>query len=216
MGYFMGLLTNKKLIALSGVSLAIIILIVTAYIMAVSDEGYCITPSPVISASPTAALYGQPITITGQNFTPNKKAFLYQIDEHYNGNNSWSEESGYTTDVDINGNISYVLIESEPSPGMLPNSTTIYAQDVSVAGRKSNTISLTLISNPCITPYPILNGPTALPTTESTATTMPTSIIPIVSDMPTPPSPAIPMGMAFIILIATGAVLLIIGRSKKK
>lgn len=69
----------------------------------------------------------------------------------------------------------------------------------------------------CITPYPIiLNGPTSLPTTDSTATTIPISIeIPNVSDMPSPPSPAFPMDMTFIILIATGAVLLIIGRSKK-
>ena len=84
MGYFMGLLTNKKLITLSGVSF-VTIQIAIAFIMAIFDEGYCI------------------------NY------------------------------------------------------------------------------------FPMLNGPTALPTTESTATTMPTSIIPIVSEMPTPPSPAIPM-----------------------
>jgi hypothetical protein len=222
-GNFMGLFKDRKLISITGASLVIIILMATTVIMTVSVDGYCITLSPVISASPTTALYGQPITVTGQYFTPNKKAFLYTI-------NPLSGKSGLTSDVDKNGNTSWVIIEQQPNPGAMPNYTynySIYAQDVSVAGNMSNSITLTLIHNPYITfiagpPA----GPTVMPSAESISTPTPTSTVipsvsdlptapPIVSDIPTPPSPALPMDTTFITLIATGAILLIIGQSKK-
>jgi YVTN family beta-propeller protein len=168
----MRFLKDRKLIAIAGTFLVIILLISITFIAAVSVNGSCITPSPVISASPTTALYGQPITVSGQYFTPNKKAFLFTIDP-------LSGKSGLTADVDKNGNTSWVIIEQQPNPRVMPNYTynySIYAQDVSVAGNMSNSITLTLIHDPYITfiagpPA----GPTTLPITESTSTPTPTS-----------------------------------------
>ena len=208
----MGLFMDRKLISITGTSLVIVILIATAFIMTVSVDGYCITPSPVISASPNPAFYGQNITVLGQYFTPNTRAFLYQEQGGLNGNISWSSKAGYTADVDKNGNTSWVLMEQVPYPEMIPKSTIIYGQDVSIVGRMSNTISLTLVVNPCITPIPALPLPTVVPSPSSIA-------IPFVSDMPTPPqppSPAFPIDTTVIILIAIGAMLLIVERRKKK
>jgi hypothetical protein len=198
----MALLKDRTLILMIGASSVIIFLMAIAFVMVVSVDGYGISPSPVISVSPNPAFYGQTITVWGQNFTPNKKAFLYQIIGDMNGNNSGSVKTDYTSNVDTNGNTTWIINEIIPYPGMTINATTIYAQDSSIVGNRSNTITLTLIADPCITPIPTLPNPTPM--------------IPTISDMPTPPSPAFSMGMTVIVLITISIILLTTERSKKK
>jgi hypothetical protein len=162
----MRLLKDRTFIVLLGASLVLILLMVISFITAVSVDGYCISPSPIISTDYNYTLVGQNITVYGQNFTPNGTAVLYGLPE------------GYTSNVDKNGNTFW---------SFTPNMTTtfaIYALDGNSTNRRSNTITLIAL--------------------------------PVVSDMPTPPSPAFPMDVTFIALISTGALLLIGGQLKKK
>lgn len=103
-----------------------------AFIIAVSGQGYCISPSPVISAYPVMNVAsGTSITVSGQNFTPNGIAVLYGTGIPEN----------YTANVDQNGNISLLITQAMLTPYQ------IYVLDENSTSRKSNTITI----------YPLLN-----------------------------------------------------------
>lgn len=139
----MGLFKNKKLIPLTGASFVIVILITLAFIIVVSDDVYCISPSPIISANPVNGVaVGTNITVSGQNFTPNGIAVLYCTMEKY------------TAKVDNNGNTSWSITQMMIAP------YPIYALDENSTSRKSNTITI----------YPILNDAAYTPTPISNAT----------------------------------------------
>ena len=155
--------------------------------MAVPGEGYCISPSPVIAADPVLNVAtGTNITVLGQNFTPNGIAVLYGT----------GYPESYTANVDKNGNITWLITQAMIAPYQ------IYALDENSTSKKSNVITI----------YPLLNDATNTPSSIPSASIE----MPIVSDMPTPPSPAFQTEIAVFSLLATCALILIMGRSKKK
>jgi hypothetical protein len=123
---------DRRLIAVYGVTLAIIILVAIAFIVSVGGECECMSPSPVISAYPVMNVAsGTNITVSGQNFTPNGIAVLYGT----------GIPESYTANVDHNGNISFLITQAMLTPYQ------IYALDENSTIRKSNTITI----------YPLLN-----------------------------------------------------------
>ncbi len=142
----MSLLNDRNLIAMIGVSSVIIFLIATAFIMAVSVDGYCITPSPVISTNSVYISEFENVTVFGQSFTPDGTAILYGAPENH------------TANVDKNGNTSWTYYQTPAGP------YTIYALDGNFPGRKSNIITL----------VPTLHDATLQPSYEPTATLAPT------------------------------------------
>ena len=162
--YFVGLLNNRIRIVLAGVSLFIFILMTMALIMAVPGKGYCISPSPVISADPVLNVAtGTNITVSGQNFTPNGIAVLY----------STGYPESYTAKVDKNGNITWLITQARIVPYQ------IYALDENSTSRRSNAITIYSLNDATYTPSSIPSASIEMP---------------IVSDMPTPPSPAFQTG----------------------
>lgn len=127
--YIMNLLKDRARIVIYRITL-IFILIALAFILTISGEGYCISPSPIISLQ---QISGQNITIYGQNFTPNGTAVLYGL------------PNVYTSNVDGSGNISWSFSKS------IDSSYLIYALDGNLTSRKSNAISLG--NYPCGTPH---------------------------------------------------------------
>jgi hypothetical protein len=132
-------LKDRKLSRLWGVSL---IVMAIAFVMAVTGEGYGTSSSPTISTDPGTAP-GMSLTISGRNFTPNRTAVLYSINNE-----------SYIANVDKTGNTSwtYTNVFIVPYP--------IYALDVST-NNKSNTITImpqlndfTPTPPPTPTPFP--------------------------------------------------------------
>ena len=188
----MASLRDRKLIALYGITPAIIHLMAIAFIIAISGQAYCISPSPVISAYPVMNVAsGSNITVSGQNFTPNGIAVLYGT----------GIPESYTANTDQDGNITLLITQAMSTPYQ------IYALDENSMSRKSNTITI----------YPLLNdAPLSTPIT-SLNPTINANYPNGTPHAPRPPiSPALQMDAAYIILIMTGAALLIVYHSKKK
>jgi hypothetical protein len=116
-------------------SLIVCILFFSIFIIAVSGNGYCASPSPFISTDMHPGA-GMNITVSGQNFTPNGTAILYSI--------------GTTANVDRNGNTSWTYTNGAIAP------YPIYAVDI-ITNTTSNTITVLPMLNdytPTPTPTP--------------------------------------------------------------
>lgn len=131
---------DRRLSVLFCVSLAIMAI----FFMAVSEDGYCTSPPPTISANLGTAP-GMSITVSGQNFTPNGTAILYN-------------NESYTANVDETGNTSWTYTNVFIAPYQ------IYAIDVTT-NNKSNTLTI----KPQLNDYPPTSGtsPTPSPFLES-------------------------------------------------
>lgn len=111
--------------------------VVSIFIVTMSGEGYSIfIHLPTISISPNPAAVDQYITITGQYFTSNSRAYIY-IDSQENGG----------TSISSTGNFSYSW-ELDLTPGTYQ----VYAIDGN--GLKSPVVTLTVNPAPTATPIP--------------------------------------------------------------
>lgn len=128
------------------------ILIVLVFIIA-SGNGYCVSPSPVISIEQVQNhnLDGSDFTLLGYNFTPNGTAVLYGI-PIFN-----DSKMVITANVDENGNTSWTF-EVEPL-----RQYNFYALDENAMNSSSNNITIIGPLNDATPPLEPTPTPTSTP-----------------------------------------------------
>lgn len=173
---------------LSRLQLLTLIIMVLVFIILVSGDSYCVSPSPVISIEQITNhnMASTDVTLLGSNFTPNGTAVLYGIPTFFKVSNMV-----ITANVDENGNASWTF-EVEQMKGY-----TFYALDENSTYRSSNNLTI----------GPFLNDATPPMEPKPTSTTTPT---------PTPkPTPSLSSDVTLIAFIVTGIILTIGGKVKK-
>jgi hypothetical protein len=90
--------------------------------------------SPMISVSHNNVFLNQSVTVSGQNFTPNRMAVLYVVWTGYNSSQNYSAR------VDTNGNTSW-------SFNVRIGEYSIYALDGNSTSKKSNTLTISASLN---------------------------------------------------------------------
>lgn len=187
---FRGILQyNKRYFRiLSRLQLLTLIIIVLVFIIIVSGDSYCVSPSPVISIEQITNhnMASTDVTLLGYDFTPNGTAVLYGIPTFVKVSNMV-----ITANVDENGNTSWTFKVEQMKQ------YNFYALDENSTYRSSNNITI----------GPFLNDATPPMEPKPTPTPTPT---------PTPkPTPGLSSDVTLLAFIVTCIILTTVGKVKK-